>query len=93
MKQKKWRDALIQKGEPISQVWLRNYRPAQIYYRSFETVYLYLKNLPPDMKSNKFLLQRIKTNVEQSPSYKQCLERGEWEERMLKNIEKVISEP
>ena len=45
------------------------------------------------MKSNKFLLQRIKTNVEQSPSYKQCLERGEWEERMLKNIEKVISEP
>lgn len=90
LKQKKWRDTLIQKGEPISAVWRRNYRPAVVYYRSFETVFLYLKNLPPEMKSNKFLLQRVRKNIEYSPSFKQCLGRGEWEERMLGNIDRII---
>ena len=90
LKQKKWRDILIQKEEPISQVWRRNYRPVKFYYRSFETIYLYLKNLSPEVKSNKHLLQRVRKNIEYSPSYRQCLQRGEWEERMLENIDRII---
>lgn len=86
LKQKKYRDLLINKGERIIDIWKRNYQPVTFYFRSFETVWLYMKNLPPEMKGNKHLLQRIRENLEYSPSFKECLERGEWKERMLGKI-------
>jgi hypothetical protein len=92
LKQKKWRDILIDKGERVVDVWRRNYQPATFFYKSFETVWLYMKNLPPEMKGNKHLLQRIRKNIEYSPSYRECLERGEWEKRMLKNIDDLVGE-
>jgi hypothetical protein len=89
LKQKKWRDMLINKGERIIDVWKRNYQPVVFYFKSFETIWLYLKNLPPEMKKNKYLLKRIRQNLEYSPSYKECLERGEWERRMLGKIDRL----
>lgn len=87
LKQDKWRNALINSGERIIDVWKRNYQPITFYYRSFETIWLYVKNLPPHMKQNKHLLKRIRENIEYSPSFKECLERGEWEGRMLEKID------
>jgi hypothetical protein len=88
LKQKKWRDALIQKGERITDVWKRNYQPVRFYFNSFESIVLYIKNLPGDMKRNKGLLRRVRENLELSPSYKECLERGDWEKRMLRRVER-----
>lgn len=90
LKQKRWRDALINKGERIIDVWQRNYQPVRFYFNSFESIVLYLKNLPPHMKGNKNLLQRVRDNLELSPSYKENLEKGEWEERMLARVEEII---
>ena len=89
LKQKKWRDALINKGERITDVWQRNYQPVMFYFNSFESVWLYMKNLPLEMKRSNFLIQRIRDNIKLSPSYRECLERGEWEERMLGKIERL----
>lgn len=89
LKQKRWRDALINKGERIKDVWLRNYQPVTVYFNSFESVRLYIKNLPAEMRNNRFLRQRIRENLELSPSYRECLERGEWEERMLSKINSI----
>lgn len=36
-------------------VWKRNYQPAAFYYRSFETILLYLKSLPAERKTPAFL--------------------------------------
>ena len=91
LKQKKWRDALINKEERISDVWKRNYNPVTFYFNSFESVWLYVKNLPSDMKKNKLLVQRIRDNLELSPSFKECLERGDWEKRMLGKINYLAS--
>jgi len=88
LKQKKWRDLLINKGERIIDVWRRNYQPASFYFRSFETVWLYIKNLPLEMKKNKHFLQRIRKNLEYSPSFRECFGKGEWEKRMLLMINK-----
>lgn len=90
LKQKKWRDLRINKGERITDIWRRNYQPVAFYYKSFETVWLYMKNLPPEMKRNKHLLNRVRENLEYSSSYNECLERGEWERRMLENIEMAV---
>jgi len=90
LKQKKWRDTLINKEERIVNVWRRNYQPVQVFYNSFETIWLYLKNLPIEMKQNPFLLQRIRKNLEYSPSYQQNLAKGEYEKRMLENIDKFV---
>ena len=90
LKEKKWRDTLINKGDRIIDVWRRNYQPVTFYYNSFESVWLYVKNLPPEMKKNKHLLRRIKENMEYSPSFKQNLEKGDWERRMLGNIERAV---
>ena len=90
LKQKKWRDALIEKGERITDVWQRNYQPVTFYFNSFESIVLYLKNLPGHMKNNKGLLRRVRENLELSPSYRECLERGEWEKRMLGRVEEMV---
>jgi len=42
------------------------------------------------MKHNNHLLQRIRKNLEYSPSYKENLAKGEWERRMLNNIDSFI---
>jgi hypothetical protein len=92
LKQKHWRDALINKGERILDVWQRNYQPVRFYFNSFETIVLYLKNLPHNMKRNQGLLRRIKENLELSPSYKENLAKGEWERRMRENVERIVNE-
>lgn len=86
LKQKKWRDLRITKGERMTDIWERNYQPSQVYYRSLETIWLYMKNLPSEMKENKHLMGRIRKNVRQSPSFKECIDRGEWEKRMWGKI-------
>ena len=90
LKEKKWRDALIDKGDRMIGVWHRNYKPVTFYFSSFESVWLYIKNLPPEMKRNKHLLKRIRENLEYSPSFKENLGKGEWEGRMLRRVEKSI---
>jgi hypothetical protein len=87
LKQKRWRDALIEKEEKITDVWKRNYQPVTFYFNSFESIVLYLKNLPRHMKSNKGLVRRVRENLELSPSYRENLEKGEWEKRMLERVE------
>jgi len=90
LKQKKWRDLRINKGERMIDIWKRNFQPVNFYYRSFETVWLYVKNLPDEMRRNKHLLKRIRENLEYSPSFKENLEKGDWEERMLENIDGFV---
>jgi hypothetical protein len=90
LKQKKWRDALINKGDRMVDVWKRNYQPVKFYYDSFGSAYLYLKNLPQEMKKNKLLIQRVKDNLKYSPSFNNCSQEGEWEKRMFKNIDKFV---
>jgi len=92
LKQKHWRDALINKGDRIADVWKRNYRPANFYFNSFESIALYLKNLPTHMKQNRHLLKRIRDNLDYSPSFRENLEKGEWEVRMLENIETMVND-
>jgi hypothetical protein len=92
LKQKKWRDALIQKGERITDVWKRNYQPATFYFNSFESVWLYVKNLPGEMKRNKRLLRRVRENLELSPSFRENLEKEEWEERMFRRVDCYVEE-
>jgi hypothetical protein len=89
LKQKQWRDTLIQKGDRMADVWNRNYQPVTFYFNSFESIVLYLKNLPPHMKSNKGLRRRVRGNLELSPSYRENLEKGEWERRMLERVEEM----
>ena len=90
LKQKRWRDALIQKGDRIIDVWNRNYQPVTFYFNSFESIVLYLKNLPRHMKSNKGLVRRVRENLELSPSFKENLGKGEWEKRMLERVERMV---
>ena len=92
LKEPKWMHALINKGERMIDVWNRNYQPVTFYYNSIEAVWLYVKNLPAHMKNNSHLLRRIRENIEYSPSFRECMERGEWEKRMLDNIDKVVLE-
>jgi hypothetical protein len=84
LKQKKWRDALIDKGESILDVWGRNYQQVNFYYRSFETIILYLKSLPSERKTSMFL-RYLHRNLETSPSFK-ALVRDEREKRLLEKI-------
>jgi hypothetical protein len=90
LKQKKWRDLRITKGERMIDIWKRNYQPVTFYFKSFETIWLYIKNLPPEMKENQHLLRRIRDNLEYSPSYEQNLAKGEWEQRMLNKIDQNV---
>ena len=90
LKQKKWRDALINKGDRIIDVWHRNYKPVTFYFSSFETIVLYIKNMPAEMRRNKGLLRRVRENLEYSPSFKENLGKGEWEERMLGRVERMV---
>lgn len=89
LKQKKWRDLRISKGERIVDIWKRNYKESNVYYSSFASIVLFLKNMPNHMQRNQQLLRRVLQNVQRSPSYKQCTERGQWEESMLEKIERI----
>jgi hypothetical protein len=91
LKQKRWRDALIEKGDRIKDVWERSYQPVTFYFNSFESIVLYLKNLPGEMKRNKGLVRRVRENIELSPSYRENLEKGDWERRMLERVEGMVS--
>ena len=90
LKQKKWRDLLITKEDRMVDVWQRNYKPVTFYFNSFETIVLYLKNLPAEMMRSKGLLRRVRENLELSPSYRECLESGDWEKRMLARVYEMV---
>jgi hypothetical protein len=91
LKQKRWRDALIQKEDRMIDVWNRNYQPVTFYFSSFESIALYIKNMPAAMRRNKHLLKRVRENLELSPSYRENLEKGEWEKRMLRRVEEMTA--
>jgi len=91
LQEPRWMNALINSGQRMIDVWKRNYKPVTFYFNSFESIVLYLKNMPVEMKRNKHLLRRIRENLELSPSYKVNLEKGEWEERMLRNVERMVN--
>ena len=57
LKQKKWRDLLISKRERIIDVWRRNYQPATFYFNSFDTIKLYLKTAPPELRRSRMFLK------------------------------------
>ena len=92
LQEPRWMHTLINSGQRISDVWKRNYTPVTFYFNSFASVWLYIKNLPPDVKHNRHLLRRVRENLELSPSFHACLRQGAWEHRMLKNIDSHIEE-
>jgi hypothetical protein len=91
LQEPKWMHSLINSGQRMVDVWRRNYKPVTFYFNSFESIVLYLKNMPAEMKGNKHILRRIRGNLELSPSFKVNLDKGEWEERMLGNVDKHCS--
>ena len=78
LREPKWMHALVNSGQKMIDVWRRNYQPATFYFNSFESVWLYIKNLPPEVKENKHLLRRIRDNLELSSSFVENLAKGEW---------------
>jgi len=76
LSQSRWIHALINSKTPIRQVWQRHYQPLQVYFRSFETIVLYLKNAPVHIQNNRQFLTHLRRNLEFSPSFKRLL-RGE----------------
>lgn len=91
LKEPRWMHALINKGERIIDVWKRHYHPVTFYYRSFETIILYIKNLPPEARTAS-LLKHIRKNLEKSPSYKQLLRESYYEESLLEKIDGYMKE-
>jgi hypothetical protein len=89
LKEPKWMHALINSGQRIIDVWRRHYQPVTFYYHSFDTIKLYIKNLPPEARKNRHLLKRIRQNIEKSPSFRQLLESWE-EESKLEELDKYI---
>lgn len=84
LQQPRWMHALINSGQTMKQVWERNYQPVTFYYRSFETILLYLKNLPREQKTSSFL-RLVRRNIESSPSYRTLL-KDEHERGLLQKI-------
>ena len=68
-----WLHRTINSGQRILDIWQRNYRPAEAFYRSFETLILYLKNTPERRKTPAFL-GLLRKNIQHSPSHKSLLE-------------------
>lgn len=68
LKEPRWMHALINSGQRIIDVWERNYKPAQIYFNSLDTIKLFLKTIPEERKTEQFL-ELIRRNVRGSPSY------------------------
>ena len=50
----------------------------------------HFQSLPLEIKSNQGLLTKIRKNLEYSPSFKENLEKGEWERRMLGRVERMV---
>ena len=84
-----WMNSLINSGQRMSDVWERNYKPVEFYYRSFEQIYLYLKTLPKERKTPMFL-QHIRGNMEKSQSFEQLVKESEYERGMLGKIDTLM---
>ncbi len=91
LKEPKVMHTLINSGQRMIDVWKRNYQPVTFYYRSFETVILYIKNLPPEVRTPS-LLKRIRINIEKSPSFNQLLRESYYEESLLEKIDRYVVE-
>ena len=90
LKQPKWMHALINSEQTMMQVWRRNYRPAQVYFSSFEMIKLYLKTMPEHMKQSKRLVQRIQENIKKSPSARKLVQESWYEEDLRDEVERCI---
>ena len=90
LREPRWMHALIHSGERMIDVWKRNYQPVTFYYRSFETVVLYLKSLPAERKTPVFL-KHLRRNLEMSPSFRELANKNEYERRMLAKIDKQVN--
>ena len=92
LKEPRWMHALIDSGQRMIDVWERNYKPVTFYFRSFETVVLYLKTAPRQVRENQTLAQHVRRNLEHSPSFKQLLTgpNQDYERRMLLKLDRFI---
>lgn len=85
-----WMHTLINSGQRIIDVWERNYKPVTFYYRSFETVWLFLKTLPKE-RLTPMLVRRVRDNLEKSPSFEQLID-SEYERGVLGKIEGLLAD-
>ena len=83
--------ALINSGQRMMDVWKRNYQPVTFYFRSFETVVLYVKSLPKERRTPQFL-QHIRGNIEKSPSFRELVRESSYEQDLLQKIDKIVGE-
>lgn len=88
LKEKKWRDTHINSGRRMIDVWEKHYKPLVFYFRSFETIFLYLKTLPNNAKTNQFI-KHLKKNLSTSPSFLE-LSKKETEIQNWKKLEKIL---
>ena len=91
LQQPRWMHALINSGQRMIDVWKRNYQPVTFYYRSFETILLYLKSIPADNRTGSFL-QHVRGNLEKSPSYKHLLRESDYERGLLDKIDRMVAQ-
>lgn len=81
---------LINSGDRMIDVWKRNYQPVTFYFRSFETIVLYLKSLPAAAKTPTFL-NHLWHNLEMSPSFNELRERSNYEQMMFSKIDQMVA--
>jgi len=91
LKEERWMHTLINSGQRMIDVWERNYKPVTFYFRSFETIYLYLKTLPKERRTPQFV-QHIRRNIEYSPSFKQLLRGRSYEAELLRKIDRMVGQ-
>jgi len=91
LKEPHWMHTLINSGQRMIDVWKRNYKPVEFYYRSFETIVLYLKTIPEERRTPMFL-QHIRKNLEYSPSFGELVRKSEYERGLLGKIEGITRE-
>ena len=92
LKEPKWMHTLINSGQTMKEVWERNYKPVTFYFNSFETILLYIKNSPENLRKNKTWLKHIRKNLEKSPSFEELLRESWYEEELLERIDKMMKE-
>jgi hypothetical protein len=82
-----WLHLQINSGRRMIDVWKTHYHPMTFYFRSFETIALYLKSLPKEKKTPMFLAH-LRKNLRQSGSFEQLLKK-ESERILWEKVERM----
>jgi hypothetical protein len=88
LQQPKWLHAQINSERRMIDVWEKHYQPVTFYFKSFETIILYIKSLKKKRRTPQFL-QHLRKNLEFSPSFEQLLQK-ESEQGLLKKIDQML---